>query len=152
MSYIEKVLQPDERVIAFGRKHWIIYLPGILFIMLGVVIWSFGSMLYPVDYLWDIVGGVIALFGFLALFRAWFEQWTTEIAVTNRRVVYKAGFISRNTTEMNMEKVESVSVDQNLWGRIFDYGTVQVRGTGAGIDHLNLIANPLLLRNAIVVR
>lgn len=152
MSYIEKVLQPDERVIAFGRKHWIIYLAGIFFIVLGVLSWSFGSMFYPVDYLWDILGGIIALFGFLALFRAWFEQWTTEIAVTNRRVVYKAGFISRKTTEMNMEKIESVAVDQNLWGRIFDYGTVQVRGTGAGIDQLNLIANPLQLRNAIVVR
>ena len=43
-------------------------------------------------------------------------------------------------------------VDQNLWGRIFGYGIVGVRGTGEGIEHLTMIADPLKLRSAIVVR
>jgi uncharacterized membrane protein YdbT with pleckstrin-like domain len=49
---------------------------------------------------------------------AWFVRWITELAVTNLRVVYKRGFITRHTAEMNMDKVESVDVDQSILGRI----------------------------------
>ena len=63
---------------------------------------------------------VVALF---LLVREWFGWWTTEIAVTNLRVIYKTGFIQRKTNEMNMDKVESVEVDQSILGRILDYGT-----------------------------
>ncbi|MGN6100982.1 MAG: PH domain-containing protein [Devosia sp.] len=48
-----------------------------------------------------------------------------------------------------MEKIESVAVDQNFFGRLFDYGTIDIRGTGAGLEQLSGIAAPLALRNAI---
>ena len=53
---------------------------------------------------------------------------------------------------MNMSKVESVTVDQTMLGRLLGYGTVHIRGTGEGIEHLHRIASPLELRNAIVAR
>ena len=81
--------------------------------------------------------------------RAWFDWWTTEIAVTDRRVITKTGFIRRKTTEMNMEKVESVDVDQSVLGRILDYGDVIVRGTGSGLAPMRNIDAPLELRNHI---
>jgi hypothetical protein len=63
----------------------------------------------------------------------WFRWWITEIAVTNRRVIYKKGFIRRRTNEMNMDKVESVQVDL---GRMLDYGNVTILGTGEGFETL----------------
>ena len=57
---------------------------------------------------------------------AWFIRWITEIAVTDRRIIYKRGFITRHTDEMNMDKVASVDVDQSILGRMLDYGTVHV--------------------------
>ena len=87
------------------------------------------------------------------LARAWFNWWITEIAVTNRRVIYKRGFISRTTAEMHMDKIESVEVDQSILGRILDYGKVTVLGTGIGTGSLGKIdepiAAPLELRNHI---
>jgi uncharacterized membrane protein YdbT with pleckstrin-like domain len=53
---------------------------------------------------------------------------------------------------MNMDKVESVSVNQSILGRILDYGTLHVLGTGQGIEHLHRIAQPLALRAAIIAR
>ena len=50
-----------------------------------------------------------------------------------------------------MEKIESVAVDQTLFGRLLGYGTVDIRGTGAGLEQLRGIADPLKLRNAITV-
>jgi uncharacterized membrane protein YdbT with pleckstrin-like domain len=73
----------------------------------------------------------------------------TEIAVTDRRVIYKRGFINRYTVEMNVSKIETVDVDQSFWGRLLGYGTLIVRGTGAGIEPLRMVANPVELRSAI---
>ena len=59
-----------------------------------------------------ILAGVGFLGGLLSFLPAWAKRRTTELAVTNRRVVYKRGFVRRHTIEMNMDKVESVAVDQ----------------------------------------
>ena len=152
MSYLDKVLQPGEQVVATGKKHWVIYLPGFSTIVLAVVV-ALGINAAPrLGLGLMVIASLLGLFSVVLLLREWFEQWATEIVVTNRRVVYKTGFISRYTTEMNMEKIESVVVNQNLLGRILGYGTISVRGTGEGIENLNRIADPLRLRNAISVR
>jgi uncharacterized membrane protein YdbT with pleckstrin-like domain len=69
--------------------------------------------------------------------------------VTNRRIIYKTGFIRRQTNEMHMDKVESVRVDQSVLGRILDYGNVNILGTGEGFEPLWSIDAPLELRNHI---
>jgi uncharacterized membrane protein YdbT with pleckstrin-like domain len=94
-------------------------------------------------------GDVIAALGALAaiskFLSAWFRRWTTEIAVTDRRVI-KRGFIRRAIMEMNLQKIESVDVNQSVIGRIFDYGTVTIRGVGSSYEPLRLIDAPLKLR------
>ena len=60
--------------------------------------------------------------GVLMILRAWFERWATEVLVTDRRVIYARGFIQRHTVEINMDKIESVDVDQGIMGRAFNYG------------------------------
>jgi uncharacterized membrane protein YdbT with pleckstrin-like domain len=100
--------------------------------------------------MWTILAGVLAAIGVIMLFRAWFDRWVTEIAVTDRRVIFKTGFIRRDTNEMQMDKVESVRVDQSILGRVLDYGDVTVLGTGKGeFTRLKTIAAPLDLRNQI---
>jgi uncharacterized membrane protein YdbT with pleckstrin-like domain len=84
-----------------------------------------------------------------AFIPAWFRRWTTEIAVTDRRIILKRGFIRRHTIEMNMQKVESVDVDQTLIGRLFNYGTVTIHGTGSSFENLRMIDAPLKLRTTV---
>jgi len=96
-----------------------------------------------------------AVFAALALvsgIHAWFLRYTTEIAVTDKRVIYKRGFINRHTIEVNMDKVASVDVDQSILGRLLNYGTVTVRGTGLSFEPLRRIESPLALRNAIIAK
>jgi uncharacterized membrane protein YdbT with pleckstrin-like domain len=151
MSYLDKILQPGEQVVARGRKHWIIYAPGAAVLVLAIVVEVLMGVFPGISMALQIVAAIVAVIALVLLFREWFDQWTTEIVVTNRRVVYKRGFISRFTREMNMEKIESVAVDQTLPGRLFGYGTIDIRGTGAGIEQLTGIAGPVELRNAITV-
>lgn len=152
MSYLDRILQPGEQVVAAGKKHWIIYTPGALIFVLAVVIEWLQGLAGSFSGLVQLVALLIALLALLVLFRAWLDQWSTEIVVTNRRVIYKRGLISRFTREMNMEKIESVGVEQPLLGRLLNYGTIDVRGTGTGLEQLGGIADPLKLRNAIIVR
>lgn len=154
MSYIKHILQPDETVLVDGRLHWIIYVPAIFWLLCAVAAGGGSVHLKYTHYQWPllIAAAVFAVFGLILLVRAWWQAFTTEIAVTNHRVVYKKGFIKRHTDEMNIDKIESVIVDQSILGRIFGYGTVSIRGTGASMEELPLIAHAIELRNAITSR
>jgi uncharacterized membrane protein YdbT with pleckstrin-like domain len=152
--YIDEILQPGERLLYSTTIHWIIYLPGLALWVLALAVIVFGNAVAPG------IGGVgliiIALIllgiGLISVLRAWFRRWTTEFDVTDRRIVQKNGFIERRTVEMNMDKVESVDVNQSILGRIFDYGEVIVRGTGESWEPIRTIGSPLKFRNHITAR
>ena len=78
--------------------------------------------------------------------------WRTKVAVTDQRVIYKRGLIRRHTVEMNLDKIESVDVDQSIVGRLFGYGTITIRGTGQAVEPLRDMADPLQFRSAILAR
>ena len=157
MSYVKHVIQPGERIIMVGHISWVIYHRAIFCVILGGVLLILEAVFAPQSARTDLMYGTAILFGLAALItaaRAWFIRWTTEIAVTDKRIIFKRGFINRHTAEMNMDKVSSVDVDQSLWGRLFDFGSVHILGAGgaSGIEHLHRVANPVALRNAIDVR
>ncbi len=150
MSYIEKILQPGEVVLSETRLHWFIYLRAIAIIVLAIAVLIVGMVMAPgsAQY-FQIAAAVVAFIGLWALFIAWMTRRSTELAVTDRRVIHKAGFLGRTTHEMNREKVESVEVQQSLAGRIFGYGTILVRGVGSSWEPFSHIADPLAFRNSI---
>jgi uncharacterized membrane protein YdbT with pleckstrin-like domain len=152
MSYTQSVLQPGERIVLMARLHWIEYWPAIVSLVVGTVLvaWEWRSGM--ADF---IISGTVIAFGaiFLAtFFHAWFTRWITEFAITDRRVISKRGFIMRKTAEMNMDKIESVQVDQSVLGRMLDYGTVTVVGTGQGLEPIQRVASPIAFRNAITAK
>ncbi|MGH6725826.1 MAG: PH domain-containing protein [Pseudolabrys sp.] len=157
MRYIERILQPGEKVLYYGRLHWIIYLPAaiILLPMIGSLFMSANARSgSPAELSWLIAAVVFALAAAVMLFSAWFRRWTTEIDVTDRRVVYKRGFIKRHTVEMNMDKVASVDVDQSIFGRLLNFGDITIHGTGDSevIERLHNIGAPLEFRNQVTAR
>ena len=77
------------------------------------------------------------------------EYWTSEFAITNKRVIVKMGLIRRQTVELNLQRVESVSVDQTIMGRILGYGTITIIGTGGTREPFRRIAHPLEFRKAV---
>jgi uncharacterized membrane protein YdbT with pleckstrin-like domain len=85
--------------------------------------------------------------GLFTLFLApLFARWTSEFAVTNQRVVIKTGLIARDTLEMNLQKIESVGVDQSLLGRLLGYGDITIIGTGGTREQFSCIADPVRFR------
>ena len=124
MSYIDDSLIPGETVVHRARVSW--------WSQMGMVV--LGVLLLVV---------VVGLFFLIA---AWIRVHSTELAITNRRVIAKFGFIKRDTVEINLEKVEALRVEQGFWGRILNYGTVLMSGTGGSIEPIPNIADPLVFR------
>ena len=149
MPYLDTILEPGEEVRYHTTVSWTIYAPALLLAFCALASLLFGEEYAGVAYVGWIAAIAFALVAMLAFLRAWFRRWTTEIAVTDRRIVLKRGLLRRHTVEMNMQKVESVDVDQTLFGRVFDYGNVTIRGTGSSFERLDMIDAPLKLRTTV---
>ena len=124
MSYIDDSLVEGEQILHRARISW----------------WSqFGLLLLGVLLLVVVIG-----LGFLVW--AWIKVRSTEVAITNRRVIVKLGFVKRHTVEINLEKVEALKVDQGFWGRMLNYGTIYISGAGTSVAPIADIADPLVFR------
>lgn len=107
------------------------------------ILWSLPMFLRMAVFIMFLFG--LFLFAHLMIIKA-----TTEIAVTDERVIYKRGLIARDVGEIGIDRIEGVTVNQTIVGRIFNYGTITVRGMGIGeVDLPPLIAAPIAFRNAI---
>jgi uncharacterized membrane protein YdbT with pleckstrin-like domain len=144
MSYVREVLQPGEEIRFRTNVHWFVYLPALVMFVVGIAFALWYTAAASQHLMLLILAGLSAVAGVL--------RFGTEIAVTDRRVIYKTGLVQRDTTEINMAKIESVDVSQSILGRVFDFGTLTIRGTGETIEALRNIASPLQFRNAIMVR
>lgn len=138
MSYVESVVMPGESILATAKTHWFIYVIPAFWVIASVAL----TVALP-------PAGVVAIpVSLFLLFRAWLYAFSTELAVTSKRVIAKFGFIRRNTVELRHDKVESLHVDQGIFGRIFDYGSVTLTGSGGTNAPIPFIAKPLKFRSA----
>ena len=152
MRYVRRVLQPGETLVYDTKLHWLIYIRTILLLIVCTIL--AGAAVSTGDnqnlsLALSIAAIIFALLGLSAWLHAFIRRATTELAVTDHRVIYKSGLLSRHTIEMNRDKVESVDVDQTLLGRIFGYGTIIVRGTGGSLEPIRNIGDPLTFRSYI---
>ena len=124
MSYIDDSLIEGEKIIHRARVSW----------------WSqFGLVFLGILTLVVVVGLVFLIW-------AWVRVRSTELAITSRRVIAKFGFVKRHTVEINLEKVESLRVEQGVWGRILNFGTIFISGSGSSVAPIPNIADPLVFR------
>jgi uncharacterized membrane protein YdbT with pleckstrin-like domain len=128
-SYIEGALIKDERIIYIGN----------------ISLWTLTPM-FALGFLLLFAYGLGLVFFLLAYIR----YKTTELAFTNKRVIAKFGFISRQTVEINISKVESIQVHQNIAGRIFNFGTLVIGGAGDPQAPIAGISNPMEFRRAFM--
>jgi uncharacterized membrane protein YdbT with pleckstrin-like domain len=128
MSYVESVLGAGERILFQGRvSAWSLFW-----------YWLIGLVLLPV------------VIGLIVWIVAWIKLRTTELAVTDRRVIAKFGFIRRETIEINVSRIESVQVNQSVMGRFLNYGTIVFSGAGTPQAAIASIADPLAFRKAVI--
>lgn len=121
MSYITESLSNGENIYKIFNNHKIIKFLIVLNFIIGVctIIWLIPAIIY------------------------WLSWKNTENGVTNKRVIHKSGIISRTTDEMRLKSIESIYIQQGVWGRIFGFGHIIITGRGQGDVVLRWIENPL---------
>jgi uncharacterized membrane protein YdbT with pleckstrin-like domain len=150
MSFIKNNLSEGEEVRIYGEIHPIIFLDTVIWLGLSVILITYSSLYAGVGYgwvKWLSVG--LVLVALIRLSKAAIYKLSTEIAVTNLRIIAKFGLIERATIEIPLLKIESVIIDQSIIDRIFGAGSVGVRGTGTGMAPVRFIDNPIEFRNEL---
>jgi len=150
MGYVERNLLQGEVVIYKARLHRIIFLLPIALAAIGLILAGYLAWYMSA---WQSPSWIVAsVFLFAALVIALprlFRYFTSEFAVTSKRLVVKVGLVHRHTLELVLAKVETVGVDQSVPGRLFNYGTIIVTGTGGTQEHFREIADPLTFRKQV---
>ena len=127
MSYIERSLGAGEKLVARAHFHWWYSLKAWLaLIFLGIFI-----------------------IGIIIFFDMMICKWTTELGVTSHRFVMKTGLFRLKTNEISLSNVEGVSVSQSFWGRLLNYGHLEIEGTGVGVVKIPDIGDPVGFRRAL---
>lgn len=146
-SYTAATLQADERPLHQTTIHWMALSGSVIGALLClIVILPIAMLASWRDFYW---AWLLLVIPTCILLSAAVTVKTSELVITDRRVLIKVGFIQRHTFEMFISKIESVAVFQSMMGRLFNYGTVEIRGTGGSSESFATIAAPLPFRDAI---
>jgi len=140
VGYIDNTLLPGEEVVYQAKLHPIIAVPAGVVVLLGIIIAMTWSQILGL-----LVGIVGVGMGTIALIR----YNSSEFAVTNRRVVIKVGALGSRLLELELNRIEGIDVEQTAFGRLFDYGTIGVRGIGGTEESFPAIAAPLEFRKHV---
>jgi hypothetical protein len=166
MGYISKILTPNEKILFTAKVHKAVYLASIFIFLIALVMFiislpmairvSVGGTPMPETTVNNLIGSSIlctSLFVFfyaiLLALEATILILTTEFAVTNKRIIAKSGFIRIHTLEILLSKVESIDIKEPILGRILNFGTVTVTGTGGTKQGFRAIADPMVVRSKV---
>lgn len=147
--YSRSTLAPNETPYLRTTLHWIVF---VRYGVLGLVLFLFVALPFAIA-VQALAGSEIGWFALplpaFVMVPPTVAFASSELVITNMRVLIKTGVIRRQTLELFISKIESIGVDQGFFGRLFDYGTVVIRGTGGFQEPFEAIARPLEFRNYV---
>lgn len=167
MQHIRYLLLPDEKVLFEGRIHPVVYAPGLILIALAIATmyflpqWIDASPFlslqmarlarwYPaLQHLVPGVAGLLFVMGVAKIFTSYFTIFSTELVVTDRRVIAKIGITTTTTVEMDRFKIAGVVITQSLPGEWMDYGWVTLQGFSGNVIRFPVLAHPKELQKQI---
>ncbi len=145
-SYVESVMSRDESVLHQGKialvSYWLALSCGGFFLFGGAVV----TVVSITENIPASFGMIYFVWGALCIVPPILTKMTSEVVITNRRIIAKVGLLRRRTIELNLSKIESIRVDQGVVGRMLNYGDIHIVGTGGSQQPLTRIAYPLEFR------
>ncbi len=150
-TYVQNLMGQKERILLVTRQHWFalfsrIFLEIVLIIIL-VAAFVAASTYYPVA-IYGLILVLVPLIGMVRDILIWSNR---QYIVTNRRVMQVAGVLSKDVVDSSLEKVNDIKMNQSFFGRLFDYGDIQIlTASESGIDLFERIANPIKFKTAIL--
>lgn len=151
-KYLESLLGQNEKVLLTTRQHTFILLSAIAaeILVIGLIlagVTALAALLLP-----------LAAFGYLLLILPIakgtydFLNWRQlQYVITNRRVIQLSGIFSKRVSDSSLEKVNDVQMTQSFFGRMFNYGDVEIlTASELGANNFRRIANPVRFKTAML--
>lgn len=120
---IKGLLTEDEEIVRDARIHWVVFIPYVTYTIIGLL---FGIFFH------QIVGGLILLMTLYPLYNAIVHYKMTHLVLTNKKVLARMGFLSRDWVQMAFERIENAHLEEPILGRYLGYSSVIVSGVGTG--------------------
>jgi uncharacterized membrane protein YdbT with pleckstrin-like domain len=142
LSYIEANLTDGEEVIYRTKRHWLIFVSSLLAFLLCIIFFHIGTAYWLESVLCFLIGVIWVFYGFINFV-------SSEFVVINKGVLVKTGLIKRDTLETLLSKIECIQVQQGVLGRLFNYGTIVIVGTGGTQNTFKVVQKPLEFRKVV---
>ncbi len=150
--YINSLLGSQEKVMLVTRQHWFVFLRSIVFelvisiaiIAAASLVWSF---LFPLGWL----GYFLLIIPIIGLIQDYLNWINKQYIITNLRVMQVAGIINKNVIDSSLEKVNDVKLSQSFWGRLFNFGDVEIlTASELGINLFKTIGEPVHFKTTML--
>jgi uncharacterized membrane protein YdbT with pleckstrin-like domain len=152
-DYLEEMLGENETILLRARKHWSVLFGNIvleIFLIIALIVISFVLLplvAFPVAPL----GFVLVLVPLIGMVRDFLIWYNRQYIVTNRRVIQTAGVFSKDVVDSSLEKVNDVKLSQSFWGRLFDYGDIEIlTASEVGANVFRSIGDPIRFKTAML--
>jgi len=151
MGYVEDTLGSGETIEYDVSFHWLwTFSAYTIFVIMGAAAFTLYLLLNQMTSIEAIepmiriiLSLLLTLIGLVIFLYMMIKKWTTERTLTDIRFIQKTGWIVRHTEEIRVDRMEEVNLDQSFFGRILDYGDVQIAGVGTGEIKLKMIDSPI---------
>lgn len=171
--YVDTALRPGEKILYDAKVHWAIFLPPvgqlIGFVVFLAIAWSVVFANLPeikvsadgdpeLKTIFSVISNVFShgwfvpvliLLGLGGFINALIYYYNSDFVLTDRRIIAKFGLLSRTTSEQRLSKVESIHVYQSFLGRLLNYGTITVTGTGSSATKFGPLVDPVACKHAL---
>src|SRR5687768_2871295 len=152
-DYLEEMLGENEQILLRSRKHWSVLFGNIvleIFLIIALIVISFillPLVAFPVMPL-GLLLVIVPLIGMVRDVLIWYNR---QYIVTNRRVIQTAGVFSKDVVDSSLEKVNDVKLSQSFWGRMFDYGDIEIlTASEVGANVFRSIGGPIEFKTAML--
>jgi len=155
-KYIQSLMGENEKMLLVTRQHWFVLsstiIAEILIILIIIAVATTVAILTPpVGLLAAIVAMGLSLIPVVSMVRDILIWYNRQYIVTNRRVIQISGVINKNVVDSSLEKVNDVKMSQSFFGRLFDYGNVEIlTASELGINQFQRIGDPVHFKTAML--
>jgi hypothetical protein len=153
-NYLKQLLGKNEQIILVARQHWLVLVGEILsesvltlaLIVLISLVWQVW-----IKQTWVALGYLLLVFPLISLWRDVLIWANQQFVVTTRRIIQLEGVLHKHITDSSLEKVNDVKLTQSVWGRLFDYGDIEIlTASEMGVNVFRRIGAPIKFKTVMV--
>lgn len=149
--YIDTLLGESEKILLVTRQHWFTLFGSIMLEMFFIIVLLVALTVALVLSPFVAIGYAVLLIPLGSMVRDILIWYNKQFIVSNRRVMQVNGIINKNVIDSSLEKVNDVKMSQSFFGRIFNYGSVEIlTASELGVNLFQRIEDPVHFKTAML--